>query len=179
MSDSPLQFVNKVKFFLRLYKWSSTSGFIMGLFAQHYCDIVVFHPVVNGVGGNLVAIFASRLSTALHKSSINGSWASWAPKHWYSFLHHTFFSKSSRFLSTPFIAIYSFIVYLLYHIIASWTTQIRRQKLLAYWHYWPYRAIWSSFSPSPKSSWPSRILSILAHKHWYSSFFILLFFSFR
>lgn len=34
--------------------------------------IAVFQPVINGVGGNLVAIQASRLSTALHQVSIPG-----------------------------------------------------------------------------------------------------------
>lgn len=50
-------------------------------FATHnYSDIAAFQPVVNGVGGNLVGIFASRLSTTLHRTSRQGTEASWAPK---------------------------------------------------------------------------------------------------
>lgn len=32
-----------------------------------FYGIAVFNPVMNGVGGNLVAVQASRLSTALHQ----------------------------------------------------------------------------------------------------------------
>jgi solute carrier family 41 len=52
----------------------------MGLATTNYTDIAAFQPVVNGVGGNLVAIFASRLSTALHRTSTQGSKPSWSPK---------------------------------------------------------------------------------------------------
>lgn len=34
-----------------------------------YKGIAVYQPVINGVGGNLVSIQASRLSTTLHKES--------------------------------------------------------------------------------------------------------------
>lgn len=34
--------------------------------------IAVFQPVINGVGGNLVAVQASRISTALHKQAVLG-----------------------------------------------------------------------------------------------------------
>ena len=59
---------------------SSAGGAIMGFATKNYADIAAFQPVVNGVGGNLVAIFASRLSTALHRTSTQGSKASWSPK---------------------------------------------------------------------------------------------------
>lgn len=38
-----------------------------------YNGVAVFQPVINGVGGNLVSIQASRLSTALHKESELGT----------------------------------------------------------------------------------------------------------
>ena len=57
----------------------SAGGAIMGLATKNYADIAAFQPVVNGVGGNLVAIFASRLSTALHRTSTQGSKPSWSP----------------------------------------------------------------------------------------------------
>jgi solute carrier family 41 len=37
--------------------------------------IAVFQPVINGVGGNLVAVQASRISTALHRDAQLGSLA--------------------------------------------------------------------------------------------------------
>lgn len=33
----------------------------------HFEGFAVFQPVINGVGGNLVAVHASRISTALHR----------------------------------------------------------------------------------------------------------------
>jgi hypothetical protein len=36
-------------------------------------NLTVFQPVINGVGGNLVAVQASRISTALHKQADLGT----------------------------------------------------------------------------------------------------------
>lgn len=36
-------------------------------------NLTVFQPVINGVGGNLVAVQASRISTALHKQAELGT----------------------------------------------------------------------------------------------------------
>lgn len=74
---------------------SSAGGSIMGFAVNAYADIAIFQPVVNGVGGNLVAIFASRLSTVLHKTGTMGTLASWAPSKWYLYPKDTFFSKNS------------------------------------------------------------------------------------
>ncbi len=76
---------------------SSSGGYIMGFAVSEYEDIAVLQPVVNGVGGNLVAIFASRLSTALHRSSSQGSVAAWAPKRCLMYPFDTFFGKLSKF----------------------------------------------------------------------------------
>lgn len=75
---------------------SSAGGSIMGFAVNVYADIAIFQPVVNGVGGNLVAIFASRLSTVLHRTGTMGTLASWAPSKWYLYPHDTFFSKKSK-----------------------------------------------------------------------------------
>ena len=75
---------------------SSAGGWIMGFAVNMYADIAVFQPVVNGVGGNLVAIFASRLSTILHKTSTMGTKAEWAPTKWYNYPYDTFFNKRSK-----------------------------------------------------------------------------------
>ena len=45
---------------------SSVGGFILRITVNIYKGIAVFQPVINGVGGNLVAVQASRLSTSLH-----------------------------------------------------------------------------------------------------------------
>lgn len=67
----------------------------MGYAISSFDDIAAFQPVINGVGGNLVAIFASRLSTALHRTSEQGSVPYWAPKKWYQYPLHTFTGKAS------------------------------------------------------------------------------------
>lgn len=87
---------------------SSTGGLIMGFAVDVYEDIAVFQPVVNGVGGNLVAIFASRLSTALHRTSTQGTQALWAPDRWYRYPFDTFFSKKSslEFFLSSILPIY-------------------------------------------------------------------------
>lgn len=46
---------------------SSSGGLILDFAVDKYYGIAVFSPVMNGVGGNLVAVQASRLSTALHQ----------------------------------------------------------------------------------------------------------------
>ncbi|XP_031550901.1 solute carrier family 41 member 1-like [Actinia tenebrosa] len=46
---------------------SSSGGLVLDYAVSSYHGIAVFSPVVNGVGGNLVAVQASRLSTFLHQ----------------------------------------------------------------------------------------------------------------
>ncbi|XP_014245022.1 solute carrier family 41 member 2 isoform X2 [Cimex lectularius] len=46
---------------------STVGGLALGHFIKEYKTLTAFQPVINGIGGNLVSIQASRLSTALHK----------------------------------------------------------------------------------------------------------------
>ncbi|XP_072326943.1 solute carrier family 41 member 1-like [Scyliorhinus torazame] len=64
--------------------------------------MAVFTPVINGVGGNLVAIQASRISTYLHLWSVPGvlprrMWQHW-PNPWTTFFHSGVNSTSARVL---------------------------------------------------------------------------------
>uniref|UniRef100_A0A0M3HWV4 Divalent cation transporter n=1 Tax=Ascaris lumbricoides TaxID=6252 RepID=A0A0M3HWV4_ASCLU len=52
---------------------SSGGGFILKVAMARYPEIAVFQPVVNGVGGNLVAVQASRISTSLYQAAKIGS----------------------------------------------------------------------------------------------------------
>jgi len=74
---------------------SSGGGVILGYAIEYYSGIAVYQPVINGVGGNLVAVFASRLSTALHSSSQLGIPPEWAPKSVLSVPFETFFNKKN------------------------------------------------------------------------------------
>ncbi|XP_015186987.1 PREDICTED: solute carrier family 41 member 1-like [Polistes dominula] len=52
---------------------SSLGGLILDYTISSYKGIAVFQLVINGVGGNLVAVQASRISTSLHKDFRMGS----------------------------------------------------------------------------------------------------------
>lgn len=47
----------------------------MDFMVSRFEGIAVFQPVINGVGGNLVAVQASRISTALHHEAELGTLA--------------------------------------------------------------------------------------------------------
>lgn len=53
---------------------SSVGGFILqrAMTQPQFLGMAVYQPVINGVGGNLVAVQASRLSTSLHKTGRPG-----------------------------------------------------------------------------------------------------------
>ncbi|XP_014671393.1 PREDICTED: solute carrier family 41 member 1-like isoform X2 [Priapulus caudatus] len=51
---------------------SSVGGLILDATVVVFDGLAVYQPVINGVGGNLVAVQASKLSTALHKVSQPG-----------------------------------------------------------------------------------------------------------
>ncbi|KAJ9581568.1 hypothetical protein L9F63_023251, partial [Diploptera punctata] len=54
---------------------SSVGGLILDVMVSRFEGIAVFQPVINGVGGNLVAVQASRISTALHRDAQLGTLA--------------------------------------------------------------------------------------------------------
>lgn len=47
-------------------------GLVMGSAVENFPGFVVFQPIINGIGGNLVSVQASRISTALHQNSPPG-----------------------------------------------------------------------------------------------------------
>ena len=74
---------------------------------RYYKTIAIYQPVINGVGGNLVAIYASRLSTALHRTGDLGAWAFWSPTKFYLYPVQAFFGKNSKLKKN----IYIFMIY--------------------------------------------------------------------
>lgn len=50
----------------------SAGGLILDYSISSYKGIAVFQLVINGVGGNLVAVQASRISTSLYKQQKSG-----------------------------------------------------------------------------------------------------------
>lgn len=47
-------------------------GLILNEVVNKFTGFVVFQPIINGIGGNLVSVQASRISTMLHQTSILG-----------------------------------------------------------------------------------------------------------
>lgn len=47
-------------------------GFVLDTAVGVFNGFVVFQPIINGIGGNLVSVQASKISTMLHQSSIIG-----------------------------------------------------------------------------------------------------------
>lgn len=48
------------------------SGLVLDTVVNIFKGFVVFQPIINGIGGNLVSVQASKISTMLHQSSIIG-----------------------------------------------------------------------------------------------------------
>lgn len=51
---------------------SSGGGYVFKVAQSRFQSLSVFQPVINGVGGNLVAVQASKISTYLHRSGKMG-----------------------------------------------------------------------------------------------------------
>lgn len=66
-----------------------------------FSGFVVFQPIINGIGGNLVSVQASKISTMLHQSSLPGI----IPPHgkifempWRALFHGTPYARTARIL---------------------------------------------------------------------------------
>ncbi|XP_052856147.1 solute carrier family 41 member 1 isoform X1 [Drosophila gunungcola] len=51
---------------------SGLGGLVLDAAVEVFTGFVVFQPIINGIGGNLVSVQASKISTMLHQSSIIG-----------------------------------------------------------------------------------------------------------
>ncbi|XP_076761218.1 solute carrier family 41 member 3 isoform X2 [Xylocopa sonorina] len=51
---------------------SGFGGLILNRVVDKFNGFVIFQPIINGIGGNLVSVQASRISTTLHQTSIMG-----------------------------------------------------------------------------------------------------------
>lgn len=47
-------------------------GLILSKAVNTLPGFVIFQPIINGIGGNLVSVQASRISTTLHQTSLMG-----------------------------------------------------------------------------------------------------------
>lgn len=100
---------------------SSTGGLVLDEAVGEFSGFEVFSPIINGIGGNLVSVQASRISTMLHQTSIRGvipphtkQWV--AP--WTALIKGVLPAKTARILimmAVPGHIVYVFLVDLLYN----------------------------------------------------------------
>lgn len=99
---------------------SSGGGYVLSKAVNTWEGIAIYSPIINGVGGNLVAVQASRISTALHQLGTPGK----LPKdssEGYHGPHRTFCSKGQHSktalilvgMSLPGSAVFLILIYLL------------------------------------------------------------------
>lgn len=76
-------------------------GLVLDAAVDVFKGFVVFQPIINGIGGNLVSVQASKISTMLHQSSIIGI----VPPHtticeppWRALVSGVPYAKSARIL---------------------------------------------------------------------------------
>ncbi|KAG5895404.1 hypothetical protein JTB14_029416 [Gonioctena quinquepunctata] len=80
---------------------SGCGGLILDMAVDEFRGFPIFQPIINGIGGNLVSVQASRTSTMLHKTSVKGiipthtkQWV--AP--WTALIHGVLPAKTARIL---------------------------------------------------------------------------------
>ncbi|CAL7936723.1 unnamed protein product [Xylocopa violacea] len=80
---------------------SGFGGLILNRVVDKFNGFVIFQPIINGIGGNLVSVQASRISTTLHQTSIMGI----LPPHskmfvapWTALFKGTPYAKTARIL---------------------------------------------------------------------------------
>uniref|UniRef100_A0A0N5AT29 Divalent cation transporter n=1 Tax=Syphacia muris TaxID=451379 RepID=A0A0N5AT29_9BILA len=72
---------------------SSAGGFVLKTAIERYSEVAAFQPVINGVGGNLAAVQASRMGTFLHQNASLGVLPlDWTLSRFYGF-RRAFFSS--------------------------------------------------------------------------------------
>ncbi|KAG6803272.1 solute carrier family 41 member 3 isoform X1 [Apis mellifera caucasica] len=80
---------------------SGCGGLVLSGVVDHFTGFAIFNPIINGIGGNLVSVQASRISTTLHQTTIMGI----LPPHskifiapWKALFTGTLYAKTARIL---------------------------------------------------------------------------------
>ncbi|XP_011501957.1 PREDICTED: solute carrier family 41 member 1-like [Ceratosolen solmsi marchali] len=93
---------------------SGLGGLILDQAVDNLKGFVIFQPIINGIGGNLVSVQASRISTMLHQSTLIGILPPWTKTWvtpWTALFRGTPSAKTSRLLigmSIPGHLVFSF-----------------------------------------------------------------------
>ncbi|KAJ3639534.1 hypothetical protein Zmor_002889 [Zophobas morio] len=96
-------------------------GLVLDSAVDQFSGFVVFQPIINGIGGNLVSVQSSRIATMLHKTSLMGV----IPPHtkqwvwpWTALIRGVLPAKSARILillMIPGQAVFVFVADLIYN----------------------------------------------------------------
>lgn len=65
--------VDKLQNFRLIFSPFSSGGIVLKRAVTNFNGFVVFQPIINGIGGNLVSVHASRMSTTLYRVSPPGT----------------------------------------------------------------------------------------------------------
>jgi hypothetical protein len=79
---------------------STFAGMILRAGMELYEKMAIFQPLMNGLGGNLVAIYASRLSTIMQDTAKIGEFIFWAPKKLADRFIHPFYGDESELIKS-------------------------------------------------------------------------------
>ncbi|KAK9890241.1 hypothetical protein WA026_010354 [Henosepilachna vigintioctopunctata] len=100
---------------------SGSGGLVLDTAVGQFNGYQVFQPIINGIGGNLVSVQASRIATMLHQTSLRGV----IPPHtkqfvapWTALFHGVLPAKTARILiamSIPGQVLYVFIADIIYN----------------------------------------------------------------
>ncbi|OXU23106.1 hypothetical protein TSAR_014010 [Trichomalopsis sarcophagae] len=80
---------------------SGLGGLILDQAVDRLQGFVIFQPIINGIGGNLVSVQASRISTMLHQSTLIGILPPWTKtwvSPWKALFHGEPSAKTARLL---------------------------------------------------------------------------------
>lgn len=99
------QWVSVLLIIMRCINWSHVlhrmGGLVLERAVGEFSGFVVFQPIINGIGGNIVSVQASKISTMLHQSTLPGI----LPPHatifelpWRALFHGTPYARTARIL---------------------------------------------------------------------------------
>lgn len=72
MKKEKLNLLLKIGKQLKIKFIFSLGGLVLDQAVDVLNGFVIFQPIINGIGGNLVSVQASRISTMLHQTSLMG-----------------------------------------------------------------------------------------------------------
>ncbi|XP_017777133.1 PREDICTED: solute carrier family 41 member 1-like [Nicrophorus vespilloides] len=108
---------------------SGLGGLVLDSAVDDYQGFVVFQPIINGIGGNLVSVQSSRISTMLHQTSLPGIFpphTRWWVMPWTALFKGVFSAKTARMLiimAIPGQTVFVFVADFIYNGVSTVTPE--------------------------------------------------------